>query len=616
MRRIVACIAYVALAVLPAAGAPPLTPAQIDRVLARAHVAAGGAVLDRMAGSFEAGGASVQGGAPQPFTNVTDLRTGYFRQQVTIGPSIERFGYDGAQWTERNGIFSIVSLPAFVADGVSAAYLSSNAFFRRSERATVLSGYETTVGGRKQEVLHVKPPGGSAADLFFDAVTYRLTRVVAYTASGIDTTTFSQYRTIQGIPTSMVSVDVDPSGTKTTTTLSKVTYTRTLDPKQIARPPYVSHGNLKAPISVAFRSDDEGAIGDIVIPVKLDAATAPMYFDSGGGNFLVPQAAKRLGLKLSGDTVSGGVGAKEQITHIAAVSTVDIGGAQLRAQNFVVTGLPYAAVAPRAGMTVDGLVGYEFLANYRVIVRYPRGRIEIAPFSAAPPAGGVTLPFKSDGAHSYVKATIDGASGYFLLDTGNAGGLDLNDPFVREHHLFTAGGLPYVSPGGVGGTIAETVAVAKSFRFAGITFHNMPLGIIHTKAGIFATRGIAGNIGARVLSRFTVVFDYRAGTVTFIPGPKPTARFRTDRTGLSLDQRGPDAFEVLAVVPHSPAAQAGMRAGDRIVAIDGKKVSSGIGFGNMRPYVINRRRIVFSIERNGTTANVTVKPRNILPPPQ
>ncbi|MGH7728094.1 MAG: aspartyl protease family protein, partial [Vulcanimicrobiaceae bacterium] len=541
---------------------------------------------------------------------------GFSRSQAVIGPATVLEGFDGAQWVQQNGVLSVVSLPALVADGVTQAYLNSAAYFRSDERSTIVSGESATLGGRPAFVLELLPSGGSPADLTFDAATYRLERLVAHTAAGVDTTTYSNVQSVQGIPTAMRSVDVDPSGTTTTTTLTSVRYLTTLEPTALARPPYVSHGDLSAPVSVPFRSDLVGAIGHLVVPVTLGSELTTLVFDSGGADFLVPAAAQRLGLVTKGAVAMGGAGAKEQTAGFARVPNVDFGGAGLRNQNFIVTQLPYAIVHPRSGMTIDGLIGSEYLANYRIAVRYAAGRIEIAPFDAPAPLGGVTLPFKSDGAHAFIQASVDGVNGYFLLDTGNGGGVDLNGPFVQRHHLFAKGGLAYVSPGGVGGALPFTVAVAKSVQLAGVTFDDVPISVVHTTSGIFATRGIAGNFGARILSRFTVVFDYKSETVSFIPNADATAKFPSDGTGLSLNQTDPDAFEVLAVVADSPAAGAGIAAHDRIVAVNGTKLSSGLGLGDFVPLSAGTTPFTVTIERGAATKTFTIAPRNLLPPAQ
>ena len=615
MRVLGFSVALAFLAIVAARAAEPANPLgapQIDRILASARAAAGGAHADVFVSSTETGNFSQNGGAPATFDAVTDLHNGYSKVQIVVGPATLLQGYDGTEWSFSNGALSIVSLPSFVADAVTNAYLNSNAFFRPDQRQTVTSGFAGSVGGSNAYVLHVEPAGGSPVDLYFDAATYRLVQTVAQTAQGVDTTTNSDFQTIDGIPVAMRSVDVDATGTTTVTTLTSVRFNMALAPGALARPPYVSHGELAARVSIPFRSDLLGRIGHIVVPVALDGKRATLIFDSGGANFLVPAAASRLRLKASGAVASGGVGTTQQMSAFAPVSSVDFGGARLAAQTFIVTPLGYALLHPRAGVEPEGLIGYEYLANFRVIVRYADRRIDLEPFDAPPPSGGVTLPFKSDSRHAYVLATIDGVDGYYLLDTGNSGGLVLNAPFVAEHHLFPKGGLAYSSPGGVGGGFPIVAAAAKSFELAGVTFANVPVGIPQVNAGFFATRGVAGNLGAGILSRFTLVFDFGAQTVTFIPNRLATAPLTSDHSGLSLDQSGRQAFEVREVVASSPASEAGIVAGDRILAFAGKVVAKGFGLGDIAPFVTGLRPFTLTIGHAGATRTVTLTPRALL----
>jgi hypothetical protein len=606
-----------ALALLLAQASPSLDAAQIDSVIAAAHAAAGGAQLDAFGAMTQAGTFVQGGGPPSSFDSVTDLRNGYTRSKLVIGPATFLQGYDGSQWAQTNGALSIVSLPSFVADAVTQAYLASNAYFRADARSTITSGRSDSAGGHPTDVLHVEPTGGSPADLYFDAATHRLVKIVAQTAQGPDTTTFANFQTIQGVLVATSSTDVDSAGTTTVTTIASTQFAASPQPGVLARPTYVSQGALAAPVTIPFVSDIAGVPGGhIVVPVSLDAKAASLVFDSGGANFLVPQAAQRLGLHASGGAATGGVGNKEQMTQFAAVSTVDFGGARLFHQSFVVTPLSYAFSRPRKGVSPEGLIGFEYLANFRVAVRYAQHRIDLAPFDAPAAAGGVTLPFKSDGRHAYVLATIDGVSGYYLLDTGNSGGIVLNLPFVQANGLFPNAGLTYQSPGGVGGGFPVQLTAAKSFAFAGQTYSDVPVSIPQVSAGFFATRGVAGNLGGSFLARFTVVFDYKSQTVTFIPNKNIAMPFRSDHIGLSLNQNDAEAFEVTRVVPGSPAATAGIRAGDRITALAGRQISAGLGLGDMFPYSTGAKPFAVTVVRGDSQRTVTLRPRSLLPPPQ
>ena len=623
MMRPVAVLSALFLATVVTSSAASAAPgpasigaAQIDEVLVQAHVAAGGSQLDGYAAMTQSGSFAQNGGPSNSFEGVVDLRNGYSRTQLVVGPATFLQGYDGTQWGQQNGVLAIVSLPSLVADAVTQAYLSSYAFFRRDQQSTFKSGREENLDGQAAYVLHAEPAGGSPADLYFDASSYRLVKVVAQTAQGIDTTTNSDFQAVQGVPVAMRSVDVNASGTTSVTTLKTIQFSKSLEPSAIARPSYVSHGTLAAPVSIPFVSDLVGGLGHVVVPVSLNDKPATLVFDSGGANFLVPDAAKSLGLQASGGIATGGAGTQQQMTAYAHVASVDFGGARLSDQNFVVTPLGYPLLHPRKDVAIQGLIGFEYLANFRVSVRYADRQMDLAPFDEPAPSGGVTLPFKSDGAHAYVLATVDKVSGYYLLDTGNAGSIVLTTPFVKEHHLFPKGGLIYRSPGGVGGGYSETHAAAKAFAFAGQTYHDVPVSIPQVTSGFFATRGVAGNLGSGFLSRFTVVFDYKAQTVTFIPNRDVAMPFRADRIGWSLGQEDLSDFEVHQVVPGGPAANAGIAVGDRITAFAGNQVAAGFGLGDLFPYSTGNAPFTVTLDRAGVGRTVTLMPRKLLPPPQ
>ena len=52
------------------------------------------------------------GGPPNSFEGVVDLRNGYSRIQLVVGPATFLQGYDGTQWDQQNGVLAIVSLPS------------------------------------------------------------------------------------------------------------------------------------------------------------------------------------------------------------------------------------------------------------------------------------------------------------------------------------------------------------------------------------------------------------------------------------------------------------------------------------------------------------------------
>jgi membrane-associated protease RseP (regulator of RpoE activity) len=163
----------------------------------------------------------------------------------------------------------------------------------------------------------------------------------------------------------------------------------------------------------------------------------------------------------------------------------------------------------------------------------------------------------------------DLAPAWFVIDTGSGNTVDFHVPYVKSNDLLRR--YPRQSErliGGVGGSLTATVAVSSSFTLAGHTFRSVPVTLATADQGAFASGTSAGTIGAELLSRFVVTFDLPHERLFLQPGVALDAPFQKDRLGISCkDQDGHLVVEFIA--PGSPAAAAGMVAGEELVAIDG-----------------------------------------------
>jgi membrane-associated protease RseP (regulator of RpoE activity) len=123
---------------------------------------------------------------------------------------------------------------------------------------------------------------------------------------------------------------------------------------------------------------------------------------------------------------------------------------------------------------------------------------------------------------------------------------------------------------GVGGPVRSLVTRAQVLRLGSVTIERPVTELSLQRSGAYTDPYVAGNVGAGLLKRFNLVFDYGRQQIVFEANGVPAALEGFDRTGMWLNLAD-QAFEVADVTAGGPAAAAGIKAGDRILAVDGVK---------------------------------------------
>lgn len=103
-------------------------------------------------------------------------------------------------------------------------------------------------------------------------------------------------------------------------------------------------------------------------------------------------------------------------------------------------------------------------------------------------------------------------------------------------------------------------------------------------------------IGLGLLSRFNLTFDSARHTLYVEPNGSFADPFEYNMTGLSLGKADARSIGVLRVHPDSPAEGAGIKTGDRVVTINGKKAVE-YDYFDLQPL----------LRQNGETINLTVE---------
>ena len=320
----------------------------------------------------------------------------------------------------------------------------------------------------------------------------------------------------------------------------------------------------------------------IVMPGYVnDSAKLDVVLDTGASdNILLPDRASELKLNSSASSQVNGIGkGQDETMHVLSRVRLAWGDdKELRLDDQNLAALPIDYISRQTGQQVDGIFGSSLFQHFHVSVDYEHGEVTFASFDSGPTTG-TAIPIKLYGGVPFVEAAFETATGekvpaLFLVDSGTAGELILSrkfidaHPSVAEQHVFV--NVPPVTA--VGGVI-EMDALRITGLDLGLFRLTAPVAVIpRTVLGALANPDVAGFIGAGILSRFTVDWDYEGKTMTLTPNHRYGAPFEADASGLRLVAEKPDwkTMLVSAVTPGSPASDAGVQPGDILQKVNGK----------------------------------------------
>jgi hypothetical protein len=167
--------------------------------------------------------------------------------------------------------------------------------------------------------------------------------------------------------------------------------------------------------------------------------------------------------------------------------------------------------------------------------------------------------------------------GLFLVDCPHPGTIIINRPFVEENQLLEAARrnhrrLVTQFTEGVNGKSEVPYGRIDEIKIGPFSLNQPVVGFSQAKAGALAQSEFAGILGAEILRRFRVIFDFSRERMILEPKDALSQPFRYDASGIRLRSTGVDFhdFVVTGVVEDSPAAQAKLQEGDRLIEIGGR----------------------------------------------
>jgi hypothetical protein len=364
-------------------------------------------------------------------------------------------------------------------------------------------------------------------------------------------------------------------------------------------------------------------VGNIVCLKVGVNGSAPLSFvlDSGGETQVDRVQAERLGLPLENYPAALNLPADFRRARGLSFS---LGGSlpagDLADQTAAVTALD-AAQLVHSGRHLQGILGYSFFSQFVIEIDYAAKVVTLYdPKTYQYTGSGEIVPIMLSRL-PYVRAKITTSGGetierVLLIDSGSQETLNYETErfptkTIEQEVLDMTNQLT--------SKMKPSFGRVKSLEVGGFVLNNLVAGPAHSwaipslpGAATFSAKGL---IGGGALRRFKVVFDYSRQRMILEPNEHFHAPFEFDMSGAFLisDLPDSDGFKVFSVMPKTPASEAGLRAGDVIVAIDGEPAPT-LGLARVQYDLFRQegRRCRLTVRRKNERLEASIQLRRLI----
>ncbi|MEI7676796.1 MAG: aspartyl protease family protein [Bacteroidales bacterium] len=349
----------------------------------------------------------------------------------------------------------------------------------------------------------------------------------------------------------------------------------------------------KKPISIPFE-----IVGSYVI-VKLEINNSNplnLILDSGVRNTIITELTPddSISLNYSNSSALKGLGNGSELQALTSYrNSMKIGKMLLEDQTIIVLEKDVFNLSKFTGTKINGLLGSDIFQSHIVEINYDRKRLLFHdPEGFVVPANYTPIYLSIEGQKMFVQIPITEENGTkreakMLVDTGaelaawfrSYGSRSIAMP-KNKMRGFIGQGLNGEITGFVG-RIPEIRLGDAILKSPVVTF---PDSISIAEATSEGERD--GTLGSQLLNRFNLIFDVQNNLMYLKPNSNFKKRFSYNIAGIEIFQQ--NYFlripEVMIVSPGSPADSAGVKKGDQIMEINGRKTYE---------YNINEIRSIF-----------------------
>ena len=355
----------------------------------------------------------------------------------------------------------------------------------------------------------------------------------------------------------------------------------------------------------------------VIIPVEVSGDTLDLILDTGmpldGALLFGSDKVGKLGLEYVGKAPVIGVGGDKTESDVAMGVSFRLPGVEFTKQMVLVT--PPDSLKSGRFEGMDGVIGQTLFGHFVVGIDHDRGEITLTEPSRFEYAGaGQEMPLRIE-RYPFLACSLSVAGGEevaveLVVDTGNATALALN-PGAHEGIVLPESTVE-CHVAGLGREVPRRTGRVERLRLGSYVLKNLLASFRDSAGEAGPPWEKAGALGQGVLKRFNTIFDYAHKRMIIEPNGRFDEPFEFNMAGIQFIRASGDEFEIKRVVPNSPASEAGLATGDRIVRIDAEPANRLTADELERLLTKDGKEVTLHLRRNGESLSVRLRLRRLV----
>jgi len=294
-----------------------------------------------------------------------------------------------------------------------------------------------------------------------------------------------------------------------------------------------------------------------------------------------------------------GANGNSSLLPAVTLRRLDLGGVRFDNIDALIGDL--SDISQHLGIKIDGILGFPLFRETIFTLDYPSNQLLLLPSNTTAQPAGSTIKFNNDQRTPLIPVQLGDTRVFVLIDSGSDGPFELNPAGLNWSYAVPP------RPGATVGTLS-----GDRTQHVGRLEQSISIGNFEFKKPIVDLTDQLSSIGGDVLKNFSVTFDQAHNRVTFSRPDGDVVETPPKLSAGLAFAKGPTYWRVVAVVPGSPAEEAGVQVGDLVTRINGESITNW-PLNRYETYVRRSSEIVFTFLEGSKERPVVVPIFQLVP---